>query len=120
MQETKPNTSNSQVPRVVSELFSDLVVKKLPRKSRESTLVGFGSVVIAKQVEARFTIRKKRSSSGLCINWPAHQSTTGKWYNDVKIKDREVRDALEEQILDAFDELADLSTEDEATEAESQ
>lgn len=103
----------------VSDLYSDLQVKKLARRSRSSTLLGYGSVVMGKAVEVRFTVRKRKASSDLCVNWPAHRGSNGKFYPDVKFQSLDLKDELEDGILDMFDELPEPpSIEDETEEKE--
>lgn len=99
-----------------SDLFSNLQVKKLARRSRNSTLLGYGSVVVGQIAEVRFTIRKKKTSSDLCINWPAHRAGNGKFYTDVKFQSLDLKDELEDAILDAFDEAIEPEPTNEETE----
>jgi len=91
----------------LSDHFSDLHVQKIKRRSRESTLVGFGSVVMGKLAKVRFTIRRRKAKDELCVNWPAHKSGNGKFYTDVEIQNPELQNALEETILAEFRTVSD-------------
>lgn len=102
---------------MTTDLFSNLQVKKLVRRSRNSTLLGYGSVVVGQIAEVRFTIRRKKTSSDLCINWPSHRAGNGKYYTDIKFQSLDLKDELEDAILDAFDEAIEPEPISEETEA---
>lgn len=89
----------------MSREFTDLLVYRTKRKERASTLVGYGSVVMGNIVEVKFTIRVKKTDKSLMVNWPAHKAMNDKWYNDVKVCNKELKDTLEKTIIDTFQQL---------------
>ena len=67
------------------------------RKSTMEGSVAFGKIVIENAIQVEISI--KDSKNGLFVAFPSKRGKDNKWYNQVKIIDREISDNIQEQVI---------------------
>ena len=67
------------------------------RKSTHESAVAFGRVILDNVLQVEVSI--KDGKNGLFVSFPSKKGKDNKWYQQVKIIDRAVSDAIQEQII---------------------
>jgi len=78
-----------------------LEVARLCRLDGNSALKAFADVVVAEQVLVK-GVRVVEGKDGLFVSMPQNQGKDGKWYETVMLLNDELKEALQETVLEAF------------------
>jgi len=78
-----------------------LEVARLYRLDGDSALKAFADVIVAEQVLVK-GIRVVEGKDGLFVSMPQNQGKDGKWYETVMLLNDELKEALTETVLEAY------------------
>ena len=78
-----------------------LEVARLHKFDGNSALKAFADVVVAEQVLVK-GVRVIEGKDGLFVAMPKSQGKDGRWYEIVSLLDEELKQALQEAVLEAF------------------
>ncbi len=67
------------------------------KKSAHESSIAFGKIVIENAIQIEISI--KEGKNGLFVAFPSKKGKDNKWYNQVRIIDREVSDLIQEQVI---------------------
>ncbi|MDP8216015.1 MAG: SpoVG family protein [Candidatus Kaelpia imicola] len=78
-----------------------LEVARLHKLNGDSALKAFADVVISGQMLVK-GVRVVEGKDGLFVSMPQNQGKDGKWHEIVSLLDDELKQALQEAVLEAF------------------
>lgn len=81
----------------------DVVITNIYRLEGEGTLKAFCDIIVSDSLIIS-GIRIVEGRKGLFVSMPSKQGKDGKWYESIRPVNREVRDALNDMVIKAFNE----------------
>ena len=78
-----------------------LEVARLHKLDGDSALKAFADVIVAEQVLVK-GVRVVEGKDGLFVSMPQNQGKDGKWYEAVMLLNDELKEALQETVLEAY------------------
>lgn len=81
----------------------DIAIANIYRFEGSDTLKAFCDIIVSDSMLIK-GLRIMQGRNGLFVRMPAKQGKDGKWYESIRPMSKEVRDALNETIINAFNE----------------
>ena len=81
----------------------DIEVAKIHRLEGEGNLKAFCDIIVSDALLIK-GIRIVEGKKGLFVSMPSKQSKDGKWYDSIRPTSKEIRDALNDVIIKAFND----------------
>lgn len=81
----------------------DIAIANIYRFEGSDTLKAFCDIIVSDSMLIK-GLRIMQGRNGLFVRMPAKQGKDGKWYESIRPMSKEVRDVLNETIINAFNE----------------
>ena len=83
--------------------MSDIVIANIYRFEGSETLKAFCDIIVSDTMLIK-GLRVMQGRNGLFVRMPAKQGKDGKWYESIRPMSKEIRNALNEIIINAFND----------------